>query len=264
MPVIFDIKRFALHDGPGIRTTVFLKGCPIRCLWCHNPESHSPEIEEYTVKRIVDGKEIIMNRVYGKKASVEEVLEEVLNDKVFYDESGGGVTFSGGEPLMQHEDLIELLKALGTLGIHRTVDTAGVSSPKIIEMVAEHTDLFLYDLKIMDPYMHKKYIGVDNLQILKNADLLLEKGSKVIFRIPLIPGVNDSDEELNSFLEFLSARKGKFSEVHLLPYHKIGSQKYNRMAMKYLLEELQEPSESYIEELKEIIEASGATVSIGG
>ena len=171
MPVIFDIKRFALHDGPGIRTTVFLKGCPLNCLWCHNPESHSAEKEEYSVNRVIDGKEITMTRVYGKKVEQEILIKELLNDRVFYEESGGGVTFSGGEPLSQHKELINLLKALGEIGIHRAVDTSGYAAPEIISEVAVHTDLFLYDLKLMDPEMHMKYTGVDNRLILKNADM---------------------------------------------------------------------------------------------
>lgn len=264
MPVIFDIKRFALHDGPGIRTTVFFKGCPLRCLWCHNPESHSAEIETHDLKRLIDGKEISMARKYGSKVDVKELMVEILQDKVFFDESEGGVTFSGGEPLMQHKDLIDILKLCGENGLHRTIDTSGYASEKVISEVAEHSDLFLYDLKNMDPSKHKEFTGVDNCVILENADTLLNLGKEVIFRVPLVPGINDSEEELKSYVKFFEKRADRVKEVHILPYHKIGSDKYRRLDMEYRLGSLLEPSKEQINFVKKEFETSGIQVTIGG
>jgi len=264
MPVIFDIKRFALHDGPGIRTTVFFKGCPLRCAWCHNPESHTSDPEEFEEIRLIDGKEISMSRIFGRSVKEEDLLREILSDKVFFDESGGGVTFSGGEPLLQYRDLISLLKKLGSEGVHRAVDTSGYASPSVLEEVARHTDLFLYDIKLIDKDLHEKYTGVSNLQILANADRLLEKGSNVIFRVPVIPGINDKDMETENLQEFFRERKGTFRELHLLPYHRIAQGKYRRMEKEYTLEKLQEPSDRWMQELKKKFESCGAEVIIGG
>ncbi|MFC2089306.1 glycyl-radical enzyme activating protein [Bacteroidota bacterium] len=264
MPHIFDIKRFALHDGPGIRTTVFFKGCPMQCVWCHNPESHDMHPEEYSVIRKVDGKNIEMKRVYGKEISNEEVLVEMLKDQAFYDKSGGGVTFSGGEPLFQHKSLIHLLIALGKEGIHRAVDTSGYTSREIVLEAAEHTELFLYDLKIMDADLHKRFTGIDNRVILENAELLMERGAELIIRIPVIPGINDTEQELAAFTDFLSTRSNHIRQIDLLPYHSIGSDKYRRMDKEYELEELTEPTALWMEHLKGQMKTTGVPVSIGG
>jgi pyruvate formate lyase activating enzyme len=236
----------------------------LRCLWCHNPESHSAELETHEVKRKIDGKEISMAREYGSEVSDEDILTEILQDKVFYDESGGGVTFSGGEPLMQHKALIKLLEIAGEKGIHRTVDTSGYASEKVISEVAEHTDLFLYDLKNMDPNKHKDYTGVDNRKILENADSLLEMGKEVIFRVPLIPGINDGEEELMAYTHFFEKRADKFKEVHILPYHKTGSDKYRRLDLEYALRELMEPTQEQVNIVKQKFETTGLKVIIGG
>jgi pyruvate formate lyase activating enzyme len=264
MPTIFDIKRFALHDGPGIRTTVFFKGCPLRCRWCHNPESHNSDPEQYTEQRLVDGKEISMTRIYGKKVTHAVLLEEILKDKVFFQESGGGVTFSGGEPLMQSGELIKLLEATGREGVHRAVDTSGYAETEELMNVAEHTDLFLYDLKLMDPLRHKEYTGVDNRLILENADRLLQRGAEVIFRIPVVPGINDTEQELAAFLSFFRQREGQFREVHLLPYHKTGTHKYRRLDMEYDFGDLETPPDEKMQLLREQIESAGVQVTIGG
>jgi len=264
MPTIFDIKRFALHDGPGIRTTVFFKGCPLRCAWCHNPESQHTEPEEYVENRLIDGKEYSRTRVYGKKVGQDALLEEILRDRVFFGESGGGITFSGGEPLMQYRALVDLLAALGREGIHRAVDTSGHARSEIMLNVAGQTDLFLYDLKIMDPQVHKQYTGVDNRLILENADLLLEHGASVIFRIPVIPGVNDTDREIEAFRKFLSDRAGRYTDVHLLPYHRTGEGKYLRMEKTYVVAALEEPGTEQMKQLKDVFESSGIPTTIGG
>lgn len=264
MAVIFDIKRFALHDGPGIRTTVFLKGCPLRCAWCHNPESHTADIEEYSSIRMVDGKEISMARKYGKQVDNFILVEELLKDRIFYEESGGGVTFSGGEPLMQHEVLTDLLKVLGDQGIHRAVDTSGHAAWEHLSAVAEQTDLFLYDLKLMDSDLHKKYTGFGNRLILDNAIRLLDMQKEVIFRVPVIPGINDTASEIAAMIAFLSEKRGRFNELHLLPYHRIGSDKYRRMNRDYLLKGVGSPNQEEMDKLKAKFETIGVKVTIGG
>lgn len=264
MPTIFDIKRFALHDGPGIRTTVFFKGCPLRCSWCHNPESHHAGPEEYAEQRMVDGKEVSMTRVYGKKVEHGALLEELLRDQVFFQESGGGVTFSGGEPLMQSGALIKLLEDIGREGVHRAVDTSGYAAEEILRQIAAHTDLFLYDLKLMDPAKHMDYTGVDNRLILRNADRLLEAGAKVIFRIPVIPGVNDTEAEISAFLDFFHEREGTFREVHLLPYHKTGTAKYRRLEREYSFREPGGQGADTLQQFSEALDRLGLTVVTGG
>ena len=264
MPTIFDIKRFAIHDGPGIRTTVFFKGCPLKCPWCHNPESLSPHSESCREVRMVDGKEIAFKKVYGKKIGHDALIQEILKDRLFYEESEGGVTFSGGEPLMQFDALLKLLEELGTQGIHRALDTSGYAPGDQLMAVAAHTDLFLYDLKLMDPERHRELTGVDNLLILQNADMLLDQEAAVVFRVPLIPGINDTGKETEALVNFLCARKGRFSEVHLLPYHRTGTDKYRRLERAYTLSGLNEPAEDQINALKEKIGACGIEVNGGG
>ena len=263
-PLIFDIKRFALHDGPGIRTTVFFKGCPIRCAWCHNPESHLLKQESITQKREVDGKEFPFTKTYGKNTELDDIVREVLSDRTFYEASGGGVTFSGGDPLMQPEALMGLLERMKQEQIHTAIDTCGYAPAEKMKKAAELTDLFLYDLKIMDPERHKQFTGVDNDLILKNADMLLDMETEVIFRIPLVPTINDTDEELSAFSLYLQERITKIKEVHLLPYHKIGNRKYERFNMEYTLEEIDEPTPERMEEIKTLLEEMGLEIKIGG
>jgi pyruvate formate lyase activating enzyme len=213
---------------------------------------------------MVDGKEISMTRVYGKKISHEALMEEILRDRVFFMESGGGVTFSGGEPLMQSGALIKLLKDSGKEGLHRAVDTSGYAEKDTLLNAAQHTDLFLYDLKLMNPARHKEYTGVDNRQILDNADKLLHAGAKIIFRIPVIPGVNDSADDINAFLDFFEQRQGKFREVHLLPYHKTGTEKYRRLEKEYAFREPGGTEEDQLQQFRKALDQLGIIVLTGG
>jgi pyruvate formate lyase activating enzyme len=264
MVTIFDIKRFAVHDGPGIRTTVFLKGCPLRCWWCHNPESQAMEPFTIDIERKVNGKSVAAKKTYGERMETEALMEMILRDQHFYEESGGGVTFSGGEPMMQFNELAELLAASKGLGLHTTLDTSGFARREQFEQILAHTDLFLYDLKHMDPELHRKYTGVDNGLILSNADYLLENRAQLIFRIPVIPGVNTSAEEQGRMLSFLEERADYMKEVHLLPYHRIADNKYFRLRMKQELPEVREPDQAFMEQLKKEFEKSGLEVIIGG
>ena len=261
---IFDIKRFAVHDGPGIRTTVFLKGCPLRCWWCHNPESQATEPVTVDVERKVNGKTILARKTYGERVSLEDLMETLLRDRHFYEESGGGITFSGGEPMMQADALVKLLKACKQEGLHTVLDTSGFAPEKQFDRALDHTDLFLYDLKNMDSDLHLKFTGVDNRLILSNADHLLAMGAMVIFRIPVIPGVNTSAEELDRFVNFVADRKERIREVHLLPYHRIADNKYARLKMKQQMPDVDEPGRPFLERIRERFEKTGLVISIGG
>ena len=264
MVTIFDIKRFAVHDGPGIRTTIFLKGCPLRCWWCHNPESQEREPVSVDIMRKVNGNTVPGKKVYGERMEVDQVVDTLLKDMHFYEESGGGVTFSGGEPLMQSEALLQLLEACRLHGIHTTVDTCGHARQEQFERILPVTDLFLYDLKHMDPALHKEHTGVDNGTILSNATFLLERGARVIFRIPVIPGVNTTPSEVEGMVRFLGAHAEKMEEMHLLPYHRIAGNKYRRLQMEQHLEHVAEPDEQMMRQLKEEFMKTGLEVIIGG
>ncbi|MEZ5199128.1 MAG: glycyl-radical enzyme activating protein [Bacteroidales bacterium] len=228
--IIFNIQRFSVNDGPGIRTTVFMKGCPLSCWWCHNPESRNFGIENLNEKDI------------GKEYSVEELMREILKDRVFYDESGGGVTFSGGEPLSQPVFLDAILAASQKDGIHTTVDTTGYSDKAVIEKIIAKTDLFLYDLKLIDHLGHMKYTGVSNKMILKNLEYLIGTNANVLIRIPMIPGMVATDDNLERIREFLKRYRHKV-EINLLPYHKIAKSKYEKYGLKYQVGEVLELSE---------------------
>jgi len=289
--LIFDIQRFCLHDGPGIRTTVFMKGCPLRCLWCHNPESRSSDVQLafYSTKCIACGScaSVCVNRgilagdqridrtacrvcgecvrvcppealqLIGRGVSAAEVLEEVMRDQPFYETSGGGATLSGGEPLHQFEFCMSLLSAFKDAGLHTAVETSGFAPWSRLERVAELTDLFLYDLKVIDPDKHKRFCGVDNSLILENASALAGRGANVIFRTPVIPGCNDSDDDIRALGEFVLSLPGS-QPIELMPYHAIGSGKYRALGMDYPLAETDAPDN--LAECRQILRDMGAAV----
>jgi pyruvate formate lyase activating enzyme len=243
--VIFDIKRFAIHDGPGIRTTVFFKGCPMKCPWCHNPESQKkcPERVGNNGK-----KEII-----GEKRAVDEVIREIEKEVVFYDESQGGVTFSGGEPLVQPQFLLALLKECRKRDIHTTLDTTGYVSPKTFKSIVDQVDMFLYDLKIMDEQNHIRCTGVSNRPVIENLKILSKKGKKVIIRFPVIPGITDTEENIKAVGTFVSSLKN-ISEIDLLPYHRIAEGKYQRLKKENMMKTMKviPPGDERMEEIKQL------------
>lgn len=216
------------------------------------------------IMRKVDGKSVAGEKVYGERMEVDLLVEKLLRDVHFYEESEGGVTFSGGEPLMQPEGLVQLLEACKDHGIHTCVDTSGYASWEQFERILPFTDLFLYDLKNMDPELHQKYTGMDNEPILSNADKLLKRGARVIFRIPVIPGINTSASEVEAMIAFLKKRSKKMTEVHLLPYHRIAGNKYRRLQMKEQLADVVEPDLQMMHQLKEEFKRTGLEVIIGG
>ena len=263
--LIFNIKRYAIHDGPGIRVTFFMKGCPLGCWWCHNPEGISPKLQEVERVDRIGEKQFTITEKVGKYYTAEELMQIVQEDMVFIEESGGGVTFSGGEPLMQAGFLVEALKVFQRGGIHTTVDTSGHAQRSIFDKIIPLTDLFLFDIKHLDPEKHMQYTGVSNEIILDNYKYILEKGKNVIIRIPIIPGFNDDREQLNAFRDFVASQPGaKIQRVDLLPYHRIGSSKYRKFKLEYKMQNTEQPSTERMRELKAFFAGSGINIKIGG
>jgi pyruvate formate lyase activating enzyme len=235
--VIFDIKRFAVHDGPGIRTTVFLKGCPLRCAWCHNPESQGFGVETF------EGRVGTLH--VGRRVTVDEMAAEIERDVVFFDESGGGVTFSGGEPLAQPEFLMALLDRCGELAVHRAVDTSGYAPREALLAVAERTDLFLYDLKPVDAASHLAHTGVGVELIHENLRALCETGAAIQLRVPVIPGMTDTPGNLAELKRFITSLPRELP-VKLLAYHRAAMDKYPRFGMEPPLPDVPEPTAAEI------------------
>ncbi len=281
--IIFDIARFAIHDGPGIRTTVFLKGCPLSCWWCHNPESQSSDLDilyrDYVCVRCGSCVEACPHRArslsdggverdrarcavcgtcaqvcpsgaietIGRRVTVEELMSEIEKDTAFFDQSGGGVTFSGGEPLSQIDFLRELLDRCGEHDIHRAVDTCGFTKPEILRSIADRTDLFLFDLKLMDAGRHVACTGVSNDLIMRNLDMLAAMGADIDVRIPVIPTITDAAENIDAIGQFVS-NLPQPPRVRLLAHHPAAMEKYGRFRMtKRLPEGLRAPSCSELE-----------------
>ena len=296
---IFNIQRCSTQDGPGIRATVFLKGCPLRCLWCSNPESQNSYPELAFTKRvctqcgkcqevcaqeaitIISG-EVHIDRskctccgecvricipgalkIFGTEMSVDEVLAEVSRDQLFYRSSGGGVTVSGGEPLFQPDFLVDLLRGCNQLGFHTTVDTSGYSSPETVKRILPHVDLVLYDIKHMDTSIHEKFTQGSNEPILRNAELIASQGVAMIVRIPLILGFNDTVENIEKTAIFTSSL-GNCNQIDLLPYHRWGEGKYEMLGRTFNLTGLQPISTEEIEHSKSLIESYGLRCEIGG
>jgi pyruvate formate lyase activating enzyme len=256
--LIFDIRRYCIHDGPGIRTTVFFKGCPMRCWWCHNPESQEMEVEPVTVERSLDGKVFAGKSAVGSRQSSVEVMKEIEKDMVFYQESRGGVTFSGGEPLMQSEFLEELLVACMKKGIHTAVDTCGYAEPSALKRVMDLVDLWLFDLKVMDDGRHTEYTGVSNELVLDNLRTLARRKKDVIIRFPVVPGATDDEQNLEAIAAKMTELKLK--RIDLLPYHVIARNKYLKLEREYYLKDLEPPHDGRIQEVREFFEGKGLVV----
>lgn len=295
---IFNIQKFSIHDGPGIRTTVFFKGCPLNCLWCHNPES-----KESGKQILYDSEKCVLcgtcvkvcpksaikiennilstdlnkcdfcnlccvycihgaRQIAGREYTVDEVLKEVLKDRVFYESSNGGVTVSGGEPLKYIDFVEELFIKLKEEKIHTAVDTSGAVNFQCLERIAKCTDLFLYDIKLMDEEKHIKFIGDSNKKILENLERLSKIHNNIIVRMPIIEGVNADIDHIEKTIDFI--KELNIKKVNLIPYHDIAKHKYKKLGMHYDEEKMSKPSNEKMKYFKEIFERKGYEVKIGG
>lgn len=252
---IFNIQRFSIHDGPGIRTIVFFKGCFMRCAWCCNPES-----QEFEIQTLVEnGKE----KTVGRDVTVEEIMPEILADMPYYRRSGGGVTLSGGEILAQHEFARDLLVACKQSGLHTAVESTANAPFEYIQAILPYLDLYLMDIKHMDSVKHKEYTGIGNERILENAKRIAESGVELIIRTPVVPGFNDTPEEVRAISKFAATLPG-VREHHLLPYHRLGQDKYSGLGRRYSLDGVEPPSKEKMEYLLSCAEESGLLCQLGG
>jgi pyruvate formate lyase activating enzyme len=299
MGLVFNIQKYSLHDGPGIRTTVFLKGCPLECAWCHNPEGISPQGEMVVMESrciacgecrgacpqaegAAGGKALPVEvehcercgacleacptggrRLIGQEMPVTQLMEIIEEDRIFYEDSDGGVTFSGGEPLYQFEFLRELLRACRIRRLHTVVDTCGFTREADLVALAPLTGLFLYDLKMMDDAKHQKYTGVSNARILSNLQALGAAHERIWIRVPVIPGINDSEREIKELAHFVAGVPG-VQQVNLLPYHRTGLPKACRLGRGSPLSEFEPPSAESLNRAADILSSFGLTTRIGG
>ena len=252
---IFNIQRFSIHDGPGIRTIVFFKGCLMRCAWCCNPES-----QEWDIETMTEGGKV---KTVGRDVTVGEIMPEILSDMPYYRRSGGGITLSGGEALCQADFAAALLAECKAAGLHTAIESAASTSFEKIEKILPHLDLYLMDIKHMNPQKHREYTGMCNKRILENAKRIAESGVELIIRTPVIPGFNDTPEEILEISRF-AARLPGVRQHHLLPYHRLGTDKYAGLGRSYSLGEILPPPPERMEHLKSVAETTGLIVQIGG
>lgn len=310
--LVFDIKRYAIHDGPGIRTTVFFKGCPLRCRWCHNPESWKDKSEPALRRNrclrcgrcveicpqnavsltarmagatddlpaaaglpLTDPEKCTLcgecietcpggaREIIGRRMTVAEVMTEIEKDIIFYDESAGGATFSGGEPLMQAEFLLALLNQCRKKQIHAAVDTSCSAQPDVVDAVAEKTDLFLCDLKHTDSDAHRRFTGVENTLILANIKRLSQAGKRIIIRIPIIPGFNDDRQNIEATGKFAASLPGVI-RIDILPYNRGGNEKAARLTARIDLLQIETPNDQKMNSIAALLGKYGFEVKIGG
>ena len=298
--LIFDIKKYAINDGPGIRLTVFFKGCNLQCKWCHNPESMSPKVQKmYNAKKCIGALSCIKNcsnnalkmtsegivtdyticnlcgkcaevcptkafEMLGSTISISDLMQKIDNEAIFFDQSGGGVTFSGGEPLMHSTYLLEALKECGKRMYHRVVDTTAFASLETVLEVAKHTELFLIDLKVMDSMKHKEFTGVSNQKILYNIVELAKTNCELIFRMPLIKGVNTSKKNIIETAKFMNSLEGNRTVINLLPYHNIAENKYKKLGTPNNNHAFEAPNINEITNIISIFKNNGISASVGG
>lgn len=258
---IFDVQRYSIHDGPGIRTIVFLKGCVLRCRWCCNPES-----QEYAIQTMMvpDGSGVVgpdgqlrkKPKTIGQDVTVAEVMEKVEKDRAFYRRSGGGLTLSGGESLCQPEFARDLLRAAKERGINTAMESMGCAKYEVIESILPYLDDYLMDIKHMDPAKHKEFTGRSNELMIENARKIAASGqTRLSIRVPVIPTFNDTPEEIRDIARFAGTLPG-VARIHLLPYHRLGQDKYDGLGREYLMPDVVPPSNEKMEQLKRVVEAN--------
>jgi len=296
--IVFDIQKFSVHDGPGVRTIVFLKGCPLSCRWCCNPESQDNEPQVMFIAQNCNGCKRCFNvcstgaidftlpsrinhnkcdncgkcvdvcnsealNMAGTVRTVEEILIELSKDTIMYRRSGGGITLSGGEVLAQIDFAEELLKGCKSKGWHTAIETSGFASISILERILPHLDLVMLDIKHMDSKKHKEYVGQNNEIILENARIIAKSGKPLVIRIPILTGFNDDEKNIKATANFVNSLE-KVKEVHLLPYHRLGQNKYDYLGRKYKMTELKPPLKKDMDYLKKVLESEDLICKIGG
>ena len=252
---IFDIQKFSVHDGPGIRSIVFLKGCALRCKWCCNPESQSFDIEQMNM----DGK----IKTVGRDVTVAEVMDEVLKDFRYFKRSGGGLTLSGGECLLQPDFAVALLQAAKYNGISTAIESTGFAKYEVIERLLPYLDVYLMDIKHINSEKHRQFTGQPNERILENAKKIAHNANRLIIRVPVIPTFNDTVEEITEIARFAKSLEN-VTEIHLLPYHNFGTDKYKWLGREYTLPDIKSPSDEKMQELLAAAQSSGLNAQIGG
>lgn len=252
---IFDIQKFSVHDGPGIRTIVFLKGCILRCKWCCNPESQEYDIQTLTL----DHKQ----KICGRDVTVKEVINDVLKDMPYYRRSGGGLTLSGGESLCQPEFATALLKAAKDNGINTAMESTGYAKKDVLDKYLENLDYFLMDIKHINSQKHMQFTGKTNQKILENAKYIAENAKELIIRVPVIPTFNATEDEIAQIAEF-AASLPRVKKLHLLPYHRLGLDKYTGLGRKYELEHILPPTDEHMEKLRSVVGKYNLECQIGG
>jgi pyruvate formate lyase activating enzyme len=297
MGTVFNIQRYSIDDGPGIRTTVFLKGCPLSCVWCSNPESQNlaPELmhRESLCKRCyrcvaacpevaitVGADGIVIDRdlctacgdcvdacphdamrITGREMSAEQVFDLIKRDSDFYRDSGGGVTVSGGEVLLQADFTLEILELCRKAGFHTCVDTSGQGSLEALQRIIPYADLFYFDIKHIDPKIHRAQAGRSNEAILRNFEEVAASGIPLVVRVPVVPGFNDTSDAISDIAEMVATHAPK-ATVHLLPYHRYGQQKYDMLGLDYGLEAAETPSPEFLEAARKIVESRGLACEV--
>lgn len=252
---IFDIQRYSIHDGGGIRTIVFLKGCPLRCKWCCNPEGQHYNVEKMTL----GGKE----KIVGQDVTVGDIIDIVERDRIYYRRSGGGLTLSGGESLTQPDFAVALLKTAKERGINTAMESTGFADFSVISRYLPYLDLYLMDIKHMNSAKHKEFTSQPNELILENAKKITDAGARLIVRTPVIPTFNATKEEIGEIAKFASSLKG-VTQMHILPYHRIGTDKYKGLNRDYSLTGIEPPSKELMNELLEVVNSYGLKGQIGG
>ena len=252
---IFDIQKFSVHDGPGIRTIVFLKGCYLRCRWCCNPES-----QRYEIEQMEQGGKL---KTVGRDVTVQQVMDEVLKDRIYYRRSGGGLTLSGGECLCQPEFSAALLRAAQESGLNTAIESTACAPMETIRRLLPYVDHYLMDIKHMDREKHKRFTTRDNDLILQNAVLLAKEARHLVIRVPVVPGFNDTESEIAGIARF-TAGILPGGEIHLLPYHRLGTDKYRGLNREYTLSEILPPPDEKMQQLKAVAKGFGLRCQIGG
>lgn len=250
---IFDIQRFSIHDGPGIRTIVFLKGCYLRCRWCCNPESQEYKIQELTMNGVT--------KTVGRDVTVGELMEELEKDRMYYQRSGGGITLSGGEAMAQPDFAEALLRACHNYGFNTAIETTAFADREVVARLIPHIDHVMMDVKHMDSVKHKAFTGQPNEKILDNARYIAEHASHMVIRVPVIPEFNDTPAEIAAIARFAESLPN-VHELHLLPYHRLGQDKYEGLGREYTLSHLTPPTSAHMNELKQAAEAAANRLTL--